>query len=329
MNKIKYIMLNLLLINIFNNLSSKELKFTNIKDLNYIRLSEEFLLELKDILKFDKVIETGTCLGASTAIAAKVVSEVHSIELSQDLYNKSCQNLQNYTNVKLYWGDSGKILIDAILDDKPTLFWLDGHYSGVYSNQDTALGEKNTPIIKELQTIKKANLKNAIILIDDIRVFDKRLKDLNNIIIGGYPDFNKISKIIKDINPNYQVLLIDDALLAFPANNHITISPVLKACTISRTSTNLEEILEAEKIISLSENSERQAIINLYNHFCGDWDYSFKVQGLGDYYALWYTLLLINDKKYSQALNILNDLENKNFDKERVIHYKIICQENN
>ena len=47
-------------------------------------------------------------------------------------------------------GDSGIELMNlAARIDQPSLFWLDGHYSA----EETAKGDKETPVIEELQHI--------------------------------------------------------------------------------------------------------------------------------------------------------------------------------
>lgn len=91
-------------------------------------------------------------------------------------------------------------------------FWLDGHYSGY----DTAQGDENNPILKELEQIKKHHIKNHTILIDDIR------------LCGGFwfDDITLeqiISKIL-EINKNYTISYVDgyvknDILVAQIQNN--------------------------------------------------------------------------------------------------------------
>ena len=95
-------------------------------------------------------------------------------------------------------GDSGKILYEVIKDiDSPITFWLDGHCScGI-----TAKGDEWSPILKELEQIKKHHIKNHTILIDDVRQFGTE-----------YFDFVTIDQIIEkvlEINPDYKIFFID------------------------------------------------------------------------------------------------------------------------
>lgn len=84
-------------------------------------------------------------------------------------YNAAKRRLVRCENVKLYQGDSGKLIIEIVSKlQSPALFWLDGHYSGGV----TALGELETPVNAELQAILASPITGHVILIDDVRCFD-------------------------------------------------------------------------------------------------------------------------------------------------------------
>ncbi len=116
-------------------------------------------------------IETGTYQGNTTNRAIPFFKQIHTIELFENLYHKATQRFYNINKVKTYLGDSCEVL-DKVLPniDEKILFWLDGHYSGPGTGQ----GKTNTPILQELKIIKKHNIKNAIILIDDNKIFSRR-----------------------------------------------------------------------------------------------------------------------------------------------------------
>ena len=65
----------------------------------------------------------------------------------------------------------------------PALFWLDAHYSG----GDTAKGENETPIQKELHDIFQNPLKDFVILIDDARLFVGQ---------NGYPTLAQVKEFV-------------------------------------------------------------------------------------------------------------------------------------
>ena len=47
--------------------------------------------------------------------------------------------------------------------------------------------DENTPILSELEIIKNAKIKDAIIIIDDMRMFYKPITNVRNTFMEGYP----------------------------------------------------------------------------------------------------------------------------------------------
>lgn len=160
-------------------------------------------------------IETGTWEGHGVllAVMANCFQEIHTIELAETFYTRNKIGEMNHSNppVHVWYGDSGIVLGDVLKGiNEPATIWLDAHYSG----NDTARGESNTPILRELECIKNHPIKTHTILIDDIRLF-------------GTPEFDNIpldtiiSKL-KEINPSYKISIKDglnspkDILVAKP-----------------------------------------------------------------------------------------------------------------
>jgi hypothetical protein len=118
-------------------------------------------------------VETGTLVGDTAKYLSKVAKFVYTIEPSEKYYNISLKNLTNCENVKIYNDTSENKLNDILEIIKPNsevCFWLDGHWSG----GDTFKGETDTPILSELDTIKRYlnKFSKLNILIDDFRIFD-------------------------------------------------------------------------------------------------------------------------------------------------------------
>tara|TARA_B100001057_G_C22625077_1_gene862161 strand:+ start:55 stop:711 length:657 start_codon:yes stop_codon:yes gene_type:complete len=118
-------------------------------------------------------VETGTLVGDTAKYLSKIAKFVYTIEPSEKYYNLSVKNLTNYENVKIYNDNSENKLNDILEIIKPNsdvCFWLDGHWSG----GDTFKGETDTPILSELETIKRYlnKFSKLNILIDDFRIFD-------------------------------------------------------------------------------------------------------------------------------------------------------------
>lgn len=140
-------------------------------------------------------VETGTLYG--DGIQKAILSGfnlIHSIELSPKYYLLSQERFKDKENVSIYLGDSGKILYDVIKNiDDPITFWLDSHFAG----WDTAYAGKMTPILDELEQIKRHHINTHTILIDDVRQFGTYYFD--NITL------DQILSKLYDINPNYKI----------------------------------------------------------------------------------------------------------------------------
>ena len=112
-------------------------------------------------------IETGTYFGDTAAAMARRVERVHTIELSPELAERARQRFAHTSRVMVHCGDSGKLLPSILADiDEPCLLWLDGHWSeGV-----TARGDKDTPIVEELEAVLSRG-RGDVVIIDDARCF--------------------------------------------------------------------------------------------------------------------------------------------------------------
>lgn len=144
-------------------------------------------------------VETGSYEGEAIQRAQKAgFQKIYSIEISPKHYN-ICKNKFSYNpNIKLFLGDSADILYDVIKNINSTItFWLDGHYSG----GETGKGKSYTPILKELDQIKKHHIKNHTILIDDMSCC--------NTIWFDYITREQIIDKIKQINHKYEISYID------------------------------------------------------------------------------------------------------------------------
>ncbi len=249
-------------------------------------LSESFLQKLIGLFNAEIFIETGTYLGKTTENAARHFKEAHTIELSPQLAQQAQQYLNAYSNVYVYCGDSTTVLPQILKHlTKRIFFWLDGHYSW----GDTALGHKYTPIIEELAAIERSGIKDSIILIDDIRCFQKASNSHGNDALKDYPSMEELEQAIIRINKDYQFYVYGDAALAFPASDNVIVSPVIQACTISRLSEtkqiNTEKIVAAETIIAQATGDEQKTLKTLVDLFTSQ-------RGIGGHYYLWYALIL-------------------------------------
>lgn len=141
-------------------------------------LSFDELCNIKDSLgiqtKFDIFIETGTLLGDTIHNMVPHFSNIHSIELSEIYYSHAKQRFLDQKNVNIYLGDSVVLLPMVIKTVKyPTIFFLDGHWSGF----NTAKGPKDCPLLDELYSIANNFNQECLLIIDDHRLFGKKLNE--------------------------------------------------------------------------------------------------------------------------------------------------------
>jgi len=136
-------------------------------------------------------IETGTNtgFGVNTAINSGFKS-IYSIDIEEkfiDAANKNF-NTEKYPDVKFNFllGDSGEIFKNLLptINEKIT-FWLDGH------------SFHQIPLLNELTAIKNHHIKEHILIIDDVRMFDT--SEWDN--IGSENVFN----LVMEINKNYKI----------------------------------------------------------------------------------------------------------------------------
>lgn len=148
-------------------------------------------------------VETGTYRGEMVYVQRNHFSRIISIELSEQLHLIAVKRLRGLDNVTLMRGDSSEVLEKVVAAlDVPAIFWLDGHYSGF----ETAKGELNTPINRELDIILGSEQKH-ILLIDDARLFTGE---------NDYPSIQQLRDKVNSKKKNYQFVVEDDIIRFYP-----------------------------------------------------------------------------------------------------------------
>ncbi|MCX5921929.1 MAG: FkbM family methyltransferase [Candidatus Dependentiae bacterium] len=302
------------------NPSKNTLYLMNPKDINW-SLKPDFLQKLINCFNVDVFIESGTYAGGTTSNALPYFKEIHTIELAPALYANAVKKFENTPNAHVYEGDSSDVLQKIL----PTiqgkiLFWLDGHFSeGV-----TAKGKTNTPILDELKAIKNSNIKNAIILIDDIRCFKPFGYTPHKDSLKDYPSIKDLYKAVLDINNDYNFVIFGDIAIAHSKQESVISSPIIQACTISRLYENdtdsLQQVLEAEAIIAHACGEEEKALHDLFYA-----QLAFDSYNLITHYRLWHSLLLKDSQHAEQELMKIFEL----FPHDKRIQCHIQKQKNN
>ncbi len=162
--------------------------------------------------KTSHYIETGTYLGEGIKSVLTNYENIHSIELSEKFYNYNVKQFKQNPNVKIYLGDSKRILpelLNAI--NEPVTIYLDAHYSG----GETAFGDEECPLLYELELLKMRE-HSDVIIIDDCRLLGKKGTCGCGPAHPVYPtmeyDWSNIteSSIVNLIKPGYTLLKNDN-----------------------------------------------------------------------------------------------------------------------
>jgi hypothetical protein len=168
-------------------------------------LLTDFFYEKTKTNKTNHYIETGTYMGNGIKSVLNDYNFVHSIELSKYWYDYNIEQFSNNNKVKIYHGDSKKLLPEVLKNIKePVTIFLDAHYSG----GNTAYGEEEVPLLKELQLLRNRYY-DDIIIIDDCRLLGR--KGINNKTMF-YPEIEynweniTEDEIINTMKPNYGLL---------------------------------------------------------------------------------------------------------------------------
>lgn len=275
------------------------LSFIHSKEQDLCSLNEQFLSMLADAFNAEIFVETGTFTGDTTARAARYFKTVHSIELADRLYEFAKQRFANNKQIQLYHGDSA-VLLPSIVKTltKKTMFFLDAHFSG----GATVKGNENTPILHELEIIKQSGMKNAILLIDDIRLFYDSLGQVSGTNVEGYPSTTQIINKILEIDSSYHFAIVSDVLIAYPATETIIATPITHAATISRlfdgTNLDINDVIKAETCIAHAQGQEKETIQKLADLFVSQESITMCI---ARHYPLWYGLTLLADGQYEKA----------------------------
>lgn len=127
-----------------------------------------FLRELRDDYKtYPCFIETGTYNGETIFEIEPLFSNIYTVEYSETLHNRT---KSKYTGdkIKFLLGDSS-IVFETLLPtiEENCIFFLDGHWS----HCDTGKSSKDCPLEEEITHINTLFKHEAIIIIDDYRLF--------------------------------------------------------------------------------------------------------------------------------------------------------------
>jgi hypothetical protein len=156
-----------------------------------------------------RAVETGTYRGVTTRALAAVFPSVVTIELSTRLYDAAADSLADLPNVALLRGSSTDHLREIVDPDTPTLYFLDGHWSGGV----TAGSEQPCPVLEELAAIGFGHSDDCLV-IDDARMFTSSPPPPHD--ASRWPTLVEVFDAIRAPRPEHVVTLLDDQIIAVP-----------------------------------------------------------------------------------------------------------------
>jgi hypothetical protein len=171
----------------------------------------ELAVRLRNALKLNAAVETGTYRGDSARALAGVFEHVHTIELSPELHEQARQAAP--PNITFHLGDSATVLGEVLASaDEPLLFWLDGHWSG----GPTAGADNECPVMAEIAAIDGYALAaGSVILIDDARLFLSPPPPPHR--REQWPGFLEVVDLLRQAHERY-VTMLEDVIIAVPAS---------------------------------------------------------------------------------------------------------------
>jgi hypothetical protein len=162
---------------------------------------------LKEALNVDTFVETGTYKGQTSHRMARVFKNVFTVEGSEFYFKAAVQNLINDENVSITNSDSVSFLEGSIWNYKSAIFWLDAHWCGT----ETAGVENECPLIAEIGALKKIDLNNSAILIDDARLFLKPPPEPHKI-----EQWPTLREVLEQLPTNHQIFIHNDVIFSVP-----------------------------------------------------------------------------------------------------------------
>jgi hypothetical protein len=131
-------------------------------------IDNDFLSKLQDDkTKYSYFIETGTFNGDTIFALEPYFDKLYTIEFSEKYYNNTKKKYRG-NKINFILGDSS-VVFEKILPNitEKCIFFLDAHWSC----DDTGRSNKDVPLEEEITSINNLYKNDAIIIIDDFRLF--------------------------------------------------------------------------------------------------------------------------------------------------------------
>jgi hypothetical protein len=175
-------------------------------DIHFLNLLEE------NYKLYNIFIETGTYKGETVNSLETHFDLLYTIEINKKFYNDAKLKYKG-NKINFLLGDSS-VVFERLLPtiNHNSIFFLDGHWSG----GSTGKGKKDCPLIEEITCINNKFNKEAIIIIDDVRLFGLHPGNGCNEDWSGISKeaiTNILSKRIKNVYYKPSIYNADDRLI--------------------------------------------------------------------------------------------------------------------
>jgi len=156
-----------------------------------------------------RAVETGTYRGRGARRLAAVFDSVVTIELSAELHASARERLRDLPHVRAVHGHSVDWLSDLPDPAIPTLWFLDGHWSGGV----TAGEDDECPILAEIAGLGRGHV-DDVIVIDDARLFIAPPPPPHD--PAQWPSLQQLTAALRAVKPDHHVAVLDDQIVALP-----------------------------------------------------------------------------------------------------------------
>ena len=171
----------------------------------------ELMSRVGETFSVEWFVETGTFHGETTRWASETFPRVVTIELSDDLYERTAERYGSIPNIEFVHGSSESELpkvVDRL--DGPTVFWLDAHYSGGETAGDTY----ECPLLEELAAVGNTNVE-PFVFIDDARDFLSPPPRPH--APEDWPTIDEVILTIREeLGADYYVVVVEDIIVVVP-----------------------------------------------------------------------------------------------------------------
>ena len=172
-------------------------------------IPKDIVRQIANMVEINNFVETGTYIGDTSFWASSIFDNVFTIEIDPEMSEKAASRLKSIKNIEVITGNSLKIIPDLLQKiDGLTLFWLDGHYSGL----GTGGVDFECPLMHEIEAISV--LDEPIIFIDDARLFMGPLPEPHK--SNQWPRIDEIFHALWIKFPNNSTTIHDDVIICVP-----------------------------------------------------------------------------------------------------------------